>query len=260
MSSSKAPALFIGHGSPLTAFSDNAHVQAWRALGAELETPKAILAVSAHWWIPETAATAMERPRTIHDFGGFPAEMYEARYPAPGSSPLAERVADLLAPTPVRRDLDWGLDHGAWAPLMHLFPKADVPVVQLSLDSTRDGAWHWEQAERLRPLRDEGVLVLASGVVVHNLRRIDRRPAAPEMPWARAFSDRIAEALEAGDRETLVNWRALPDAEIAAPDPDHFLPLLYAAALRGPGEPIRLFDRTLEMGSLDMTSAVVGRA
>src|SRR5689334_15245293 len=177
----RLPAAFLGHGSPMNAIEPNRFTEAWRVFGAEMVRPRAILVVSAHWYVEGTAVTAMAQPRTIHDFGGFPRPLYEVRYPAPGSPELAARARDLLAPAPVELDRGWGLDHGAWSLLVHLFPRADVPIVQLGLDETLTGPEHLALARRLRPLRDEGVLVLGSGNVVHNLHAYawGRHPVGP---------------------------------------------------------------------------------
>ena len=163
------PAVFFGHGNPMNALQKNAWTSAWAALGAALPRPKAILSVSAHWYLPATAVTAISRPRTIHDFGGFPPELYQVQYAAPGSAELAARVAQLLAPLEVAMDRSWGLDHGTWSVLTHAYPQADVPVVQLSIDDSKPARWHYELAGKLAPLRDEGVMIMGSGNMIHNL-------------------------------------------------------------------------------------------
>lgn len=256
------PALFIGHGNPMNALERNASSLSWRAIAAELPRPRAILAVSAHWVTPDVAATAMARPETIHDFSGFPRELFEFRYPAPGDPGLAARVADLLAPVPVRRDMDWGLDHGAWSVLAHLFPDADIPVVQLSLDGTRPPAWHFELAQGLRPLRDEGVLILGSGNGVHNLRRMVWGQPGKAFDWALRFNGRLGEAMLGGDSATLVSLVTgddpSGDERLAVPTPEHYLPLLYIAAQRRGGEPVELFNDRIEYGSIGMLSCQVG--
>lgn len=252
--SGPAPVLFIGHGSPMNALPGGAMSAAWAAMGRALGKPSAVLVVSAHWETDGVAVTAMPRPRTIHDFRGFPQALFDMRYPAPGSPELAARVAELLAPTPVRADLDWGLDHGAWSVLAHLFPAADIPVVQLSLDRKLDLAGHADLARRLDPLRDEGVLIIGSGDVVHNLRTFD--PARPTggFDWAVRFNDHIKDRVAAGDLAALIAYRSHPDAALAAPDFEHFAPLVYAAALRRETDRIEVLTDEIQYGSISMTA------
>lgn len=251
------PAVFFGHGSPMNALG-GPHAEGWRALGANLSAPRAVLMVSAHWETNGVAVTADEKPRTIHDFFGFPQPLFDMRYPAPGSPALAERVGELLGPE-VRRASDWGLDHGTWSVLAHVFPEADVPVVQLSLDRRLDAAGHYALARRLRPLRDDGVLIAGSGDFVHNLRTWRREPGAEAYDWARRFNDAVKAALSGGDHETLVNWVRLgEDAQRSVPTPEHFLPLLYVAAQQDPGEPASFFNDVIEGGSISMTGVKVG--
>ena len=254
------PAVFLGHGNPMNALSENAYTQAWRALGAALPRPQAILAVSAHWYLPGTHVTAMERPRTIHDFGGFPAELFRVQYPAPGDPALAARVQSLLAPLPVGLDLAWGLDHGTWSVLAHLYPDADVPVVQLSLDETKPAAFHYELGRRLRPLRDEGVLVVGSGNLVHNLHAYawGRHPVEP-FDWATRFEEQARRALVSGDHAPLLAYEALGrDALLAVPTPEHYLPLLYVIGLREEREAVTFPVEGVDGGSISMLSVRVG--
>jgi 4,5-DOPA dioxygenase extradiol len=258
----RLPALFIGHGNPMNALEDNANSRAWHALAAELPRPRAILSISAHWVTAGVAVTAMTRPETIHDFYGFPRRLAEFLYPAPGDPELARRVASLLAPAPVAPDEEWGLDHGAWSVLAHLYPAADIPVVQLSLNGREDARWHLELARRLQPLRDEGVLIFGSGNVVHNLGRMDwNRPDAAH-DWATRFNTEVKDALLAGELATLASWafpdETMPDARLAVPTPEHYLPLLYIAALRGAGEPLSFFNDRIEYGSIGMVGIKVG--
>jgi len=254
------PAVFLGHGSPMNALSDNAHTQAWTALGRSVPRPRAVLAVSAHWYIPHCAVTANAWPPTIHDFGGFPEALYQASYPAPGSPELARRVLELLDPVPVDLDEGWGLDHGTWSVLAHVFPDADIPVVQLALDRTRDPAYHLDLGRRLRPLREEGVLIVGSGNVVHNLARYawDGEPApAPE--WAVRFEARVREAVTAGDDTALADYPGLdPEARLAVPTPEHFLPLLYVLGPRLETDPVTFPTEGLEGGTISMLSARIG--
>ena len=251
------PAAFVGHGSPMNALELNRYSEAWRRLGTALPRPSAILAVSAHWYSDGVALTAMERPRTIHDFYGFPRELYAMRYPAPGAPELAARVAELLAPVEVRLDHGWGLDHGTWSVLAHLFPEADVPVVQLSLDARRPAAFHWDLGAALAPLRDEGVLVLGSGNAVHNLHLVDfGMPGG--FDWAVRFDEHVRAAVDGSDRDGLVEYLRHPDGRLAVPTPEHYLPLLYVAALRRGDEPVTTIVEGLEAGSLSMRAIQVG--
>jgi 4,5-DOPA dioxygenase extradiol len=216
--------------------------------------------VSAHWYLSGVRVTAMDRPRTIHDFGGFPPELYRVRYPAPGDPGLARRVAELLAPRPVALDHDWGLDHGTWSVLCHVFPQADVPVVQLAIDEAEPPEFHYALARRLAPLRDEGVLVVGSGNLVHNLHAYawGRHPVEP-FDWAVRFEGQARRLLEAGDHGPLVAYESLGgDALLSVPTPEHFLPLLYVAALARPGEPVRFPVEGVDGGSVSMLTVQVG--
>ena len=253
------PALFVGHGSPLNAIEPNALHRSWRALGEALPRPRAILCVSAHWETRGVFLTAAEQPATIHDFYGFPKPLYAVHYPAAGDPALARRAAELLAGHDARLDPARGLDHGAWSVLVAMFPAADVPVVQLSLDSRQPGAFHYGLAQKLAPLRDEGVLVLCSGNIVHNLGLFDFHDPHPA-PWAARFDAEVRARLAARDHAALVAWEALgPDARLAIPTPEHDLPLLYAIALQGADEPLRIFNDTVT-STLSMTSIQIGAA
>ncbi len=249
------PAVFVGHGSPMNALPGSPYAAGWRALGESLPRPRAILAVSAHWETDGVAVTAQAHPPTIHDFRGFPQALFDMRYPAPGAPDLVARIGALLAPTPVAGSDGWGFDHGAWSVLAHLFPDADVPVVQLGLDRALDARGHYELALKLRPLRDEGVLILGSGDIVHNLRAMRQGPAHD---WAARFDARIQTALAAGDIDTVTAIDADEDARLSVPDREHYWPILYAAAQRDPGEPIRFFNHGVDLGAVSMTSFVVG--
>lgn len=252
------PALFVGHGSPMNAIEDTPYSRAWKALGASLPRPRAILVVSAHYYRHGTAATANDRPPTIHDFGSFPRALHEMEYPAPGDPALAAEAAALLAPVPVELDSRWGLDHGAWSILVHMYPNADVPVVELSVDEDKSPDEHFDLGARLGPLRDRGVLVMATGNVVHNLERFDPRMRGGH-DWATRFDAHVRASLEARDRAALVGYDRHPDAALAAPDRDHFLPLLYAAALRRDDDALTwVVDGGLEMGAVSMRAFRVG--
>jgi 4,5-DOPA dioxygenase extradiol len=254
------PTIFFGHGNPMNALLQNAYTEAWATLGPQLPRPRAILAVSAHWYLPGTAVTAMESPRTIHDFGGFPRELFEVTYPAAGDPELARRVQALLAPLPVALDTRWGLDHGTWSVLCHVFPGADVPVVQLSIDETQPASFHYELARRLAPLRDQGVLVMGSGNIVHNLHAYawGRRAVAP-FDWAVRFEQQARRLLLAGDHAPLVAYESLgPDALLSVPTPEHYLPLVYVIALRRAGEPVGFPVDGVDGGSVSMLSVQIG--
>lgn len=251
------PVLFIGHGSPMNAIEDNRYSRAWRALGRRLPRPRAVLCVSAHWQTAGLRVGGARQPHTIHDFGGFPRRLYEVQYPAPGDPALAVHVTGLLDPAlqPVI-DPAYGLDHGAWQVLVHLFPQADVPVVQLSLDMRRDGREHYAIARMLAPLRKDGVLVLGSGNIVHNLRLLDFSDPDP-LPWAERFRDHVNALILEGPREALADLASLPDARLAVPTPEHYLPLLYALALARPGDALELLTDEVS-SSLSMTSLAIG--
>ena len=262
MTQQTMPAVFFGHGSPMNALEKNRYTDAWEALGKEIPRPAAVLAVSAHWYVPGTAVTASPRPRTIHDFGGFPPELHRFEYPARGAPALAERVHALLAPRNVTDDQRWGLDHGVWSVLCHLYPDASVPVVELSIDATLPPAGHYELARRLSPLRDEGVLITASGNVVHNLRAMrfsrDGSPVPPE-PWAQQFEDAVRNAILANDVQALIDYDKLtPDAALAAPDIDHYLPLLYTLGVRRDGETPSFPTSGIDGGAISMLSVRYG--
>lgn len=259
----RMPAIFFGHGNPMYAIESNRYTDAWRALGESIPRPHAILSVSAHWYIRATAVTAMARPRTIHDFSGFPQSLFEVQYPAPGSVDLARRVRQLLAPVDVQLDADqaqgWGLDHGTWAVLVHAFPQADIPVVQLSLDAAQSPAWHYALAQRLAPLRDEGVLIMGSGNIVHNLRRLIWGGNKPAYDWAQRFSDTVREHVRAGNHAPLLDYlSAGEDARLSVPTPEHYLPLLYVIAQQQAGEGVSFPVAGIEMGAIDMQSIAVG--
>ncbi len=248
------PAIFVGHGNPMNIIRRNRWTEGWAALGAALPRPRAILAVSAHWYLPAVMVTAMPHPRTIHDFGGFPQELYEMRYPAPGDPSLAARVRDLLAPIPVGLDEGWGLDHGAWSVLCHMFPKADIPVVQLSIDRTQPPSFHYELGKLLAPLRDEGVLILGSGNLVHNLRTYDwDRPDAEAFDWASSFEEQARGLLQAGKDAQLIDYPAMgSDAKLSIPTPDHYLPLLYVLGSRREGGAVSFPVEGFDGGSMSM--------
>lgn len=253
----KMPVLFLGHGSPMNAIEDNAFRREWQALGRQLPRPRAILCISAHWETRGVYVTAGARPDTIHDFYGFPKALFDVRYGAPGSPELAHRVADLLSASRVHLDPARGLDHGAWGVLGPMYPEADIPVVQLSLSSLQPGAWHYDLARALAPLRDEGVLVVGSGNIVHNLRLFRFNDPTP-YDWALRFDEDIAERIAEGHHEGLLGYETLgPDALLSIPTPEHYLPLLYVLALQEDDEPVRFLNEQV-LGSISMRSVVIG--
>jgi 4,5-DOPA dioxygenase extradiol len=255
------PAIFFGHGNPLNALRRNSYTEGWAAMGASLPRPQAVLCVSAHWYFPATAVTAMPQPRTIHDFGGFPQELFQVQYPAPGSPELAQRVRELLAPLPVGMDeKSWGLDHGTWSVLCHVFPQADIPVVQLSIDETKAPEFHYEIAKGLAPLRDEGVLVIGSGNIVHNLHTYawGRHEVEP-FEWAVRFENLARKLLLSGNYTPLIDYERLGrDALLSAPTPDHYLPLLYVMALRRAGDQVTFPVEGFDGGSISMLTVRIG--
>jgi len=251
------PALFIGHGNPMHALTANANSLAWRGMVSELPRPRAVLVISAHWLTRGVAVTAMQQPQTIHDFSGFPAALNAFQYPAPGDPSLAAEIAGLLAPEIVTLDAEWGLDHGTWSVLTHLFPAADIPVLQLSLDSAKTPAEHYALAVKLRPLRERGVLILGSGNIVHNLRRMHWQQPDSAFDWATRFNERIRRHLQVQDHTALFDLSS-DDARLAVPTPEHYWPLLYVAAQQADAEPIEMFNDHIEYGSIGMLCCRVG--
>jgi 4,5-DOPA dioxygenase extradiol len=255
---SKMPALFIGHGNPMNTLELNGFTQAWRALGRELPRPRALLVISAHWYIGATAVTAMARPRTIHDFYGFPKALFEFDYPASGSPEVAQEVADVVSPMWLGLDQDqWGLDHGTWSVLAHMYPEAGVPVVQLSINALKPLDYHIELGRKLAPLRDRGVMIVGSGNVVHNLGRIQWQQPDLAFDWAERFDDAVVDQLatEPGD---ILKLAGHGDYPLAVPTPDHFIPLLYIAGLAAEEAPLEALVRGYAMGSISMTCYGLG--
>lgn len=261
MSEQRLPALFIGHGSPMNALEENKYTETWRQLAKTLPRPKAIVLISAHWYTRRTAVTAMQKPRTIHDFGGFPQALFDAEYPAPGSPQLAKEVAELLSPYPVALDTEWGLDHGAWCVLIKMYPNADIPVVQLSIDGTKPALYHYELGKKLSALRDQNILVIGSGNVVHNLRTLKYRDDSGPYPWAHSFNEFVRENLSwqgPDENHPLVNFMNHEGAALSCPSPEHYLPILYALGCRQGDEPVTILTDGNLMGSLSMLTVQIG--
>jgi len=254
------PAIFFGHGNPMNAITANAYTEAWGRIGRETTRPKAVLSISAHWFVPGTAVTISAAPRTIHDFGGFPPELYQVQYPAAGDPALARRVQTLLLPLEVTAEDSWGLDHGTWSVLRHVYPQADIPVVQLSINENEPPSFHFEIGRRLARLRTEGVLIVGSGNLVHNLHtyawgRYSREP----YDWAVRFENAAREMMLASDLDPLLNYETLgSDALLSIPTPDHYLPLLYVLGTQTPGEAIRFPVEGVDGGSISMLTVQVG--
>jgi len=251
------PALFIGHGSPMNAIEDNEFSRAWAEVTRSLPKPKAVLCVSAHWETAGTRVTAMEEPKTIHDFYGFPPVLFDKRYLAPGSPDLARTAQGLARKSPVELDLDWGLDHGAWSVLCRMFPEADVPVVQLSLDQRKAPASHYELGQELRGLRKKGVLILGSGNIVHNLREMAWEDTAYD--WALEFDERMKGLILSGDHEAIIGYSKLGhSARLAVPTAEHYLPLLYVLGTQDESDGVAFFAEKVTLGSMSMRSVRIG--
>lgn len=253
------PMLFVGHGNPMNAIEDNEFSRGWRTIGHELPKPRAVLCISAHWETKGTYVTAMERPETIHDFYGFPVELFEVRYPAPGSPQLAAETKDIVKKAVVELDQSWGLDHGCWSVVKHMYPDAGVPIIEMSLDYSKPARWHYELAQELSGLRTKGVLIIGSGNMVHNLRLVDWQHPDETFDWARETNERFKQLITKNEHRTLIDYRQLgKSVELSVPTPEHYLPMLYVLALLKDNDEITFFnDRTL-LGSISMTSFKVG--
>jgi len=252
------PILFVGHGSPMNAIQDNIFTKNFRDISKDIEKPKAILCISAHWFTDGTKVTAMENPKTIHDFYGFPKELYEIEYSAKGSPLLAQKIIELLSPIKVESDLDWGLDHGTWSVLRHMYPDADIPVVQLSIDYNQSADYHFNLARKLRTLRSEGVLIVGSGNIIHNLGVVDFENIETEnygYDWAKRVKKIINDNIQKSDFEPLVDYlKEGEDFRKAIPTPEHYLPFIYILGLKEEGENIEIWNDLLVGGSISMTS------
>lgn len=256
------PVLFIGHGSPMNGIEDNEFSQRWTQMAKEIPTPAAVLVVSAHWFSKGTKVTAMDLPKTIHDFGGFPQELFDVRYKAPGNAILAKETASLIHSTAVELDHDWGLDHGTWTIVRHMYPDANVPVLQLSIDYTKGPQYHYDLAKELFDLRKKGVLIIGSGNMVHNLRMVawDRiNEPGYGFDWAIQINDKFKDLITTGNYKPLINYESLGrEAMLAIPTPEHYLPLMYTLGLKGNKDKIAFFNDKAVAGSLTMTSVKIG--
>lgn len=258
-STANMPVLFVGHGSPMNAIEQNEFTKSWQSITKSLPKPKAILCISAHWETRGTFVTAMAKPPTIHDFGGFPPELFAVQYPAPGETELAKETKSLLVKTEVGLDEKWGLDHGAWSVLKVMYPDADIPVIQLSLDYTQSPQHHYDLAKELAILRKKGILIIGSGNMVHNLRILDWNKTDQGFDWAQEASAKFRKLIVENDHNQLINYRKLGhDVELAVPSPEHYLPLLYALAVKEEKEEISFFNEKTVMGSISMTSIQIG--
>lgn len=258
----KMPVLFLGHGSPMNAIEENRFVQGFRKMATEIPKPNAILCISAHWFTRGTKVTAMDIPRTIHDFGGFPQALFDVEYPAPGDPALAKETAGLLAPVPVEEDHSWGLDHGAWSVIKHLYPEADIPVIQMSIDYTKPPQYHFDLAKKLNKLREKGILIIGSGNIIHNLRLIDWRnintPGAG-WDWAIEAREKTNHWILDGNFKNIIEYQNQGiSLQYAIPTPDHYLPLVYTLGLKTSSDELSLFNDELIGGSLSMTSVRIG--
>jgi len=258
-STEKMPVLFVGHGSPMNAIETNEFSKEWKTLAGELARPKAILCISAHWETKGTYVTAMEKPQTIHDFGGFPQALFDVQYPAPGSPELADETKNLVLKTNVGLDETWGLDHGAWSVIRVMYPGADIPVIQMSLDYYQNPQYHYDLGKQLAALRQKGVLIIGSGNMVHNLRAVDWAKPNQGFDWAIEANSKFNKLILADDHKQLINYKSLGrEVELSVPTPEHYLPLLYALALKTENEEVSFFNDMSVMGSISMTSLRIG--
>lgn len=258
----KMPVLFLGHGSPMNAIEENQFVQGFRNVAKEIPKPNAILCISAHWFTQGTKVTAMDMPKTIHDFGGFPQALFDVQYPAPGNPELAKETAELLAPVFVEEDHNWGLDHGAWSVIRHMYPNADIPVIQMSIDYSKPPQYHFDLAKRLEKLREKGILIIGSGNIVHNLRMVDWKninTVGAGWDWAIEAREKTNNWLLDGDFQNLIDYQKQGlSLQYAIPTPDHYLPLIYSLGLKNQAEDLVLFNDDLIAGALSMTSVRIG--
>ena len=253
------PVLFVGHGNPMNAIETNEFTRQWVILGETLPRPKAILCISAHWETKGTYVTAMQKPQTIHDFGGFPQALFDVQYPAPGNPELADETKNIISKTNVGLDESWGLDHGAWSVIRVMYPEADIPVIQMSLDYYQNPQYHYDLARELAALRQKGVLVIGSGNMVHNLRDVDWSKPNQGFDWAIEANSKFKKLILDNDHKQLINYKSLGrEVELSIPTPEHYLPLLYALALKTEKDEVSFFNDKCVMGSLNMTSVKIG--
>lgn len=256
------PVVFVGHGTPMNSVENNEFVGAWEKLGFDLPQPQAVLCISAHWETKGTFITAIDKPKTIHDFYGFPRELYTEQYPAPGSSVLADMVHQNVKDPDIQKDYEWGLDHGSWSVLKHIYPKADIPVVQMSIDHFKDSKYHYNLGKELMFLRRKGVLIIGSGNMIHNLRMVkvigEDFNAEYGYDWAFELNEFLKEKILNRDHYSLIDYRRIPASLMAIPTPEHYIPLLYTLGLQEKDEPIRIFNDKVIAGSLSMTSLIIG--
>lgn len=257
--SQRMPVLFVGHGNPMNAITDNVFHQKWQELGKSLPRPKAILSVSAHWLTTGTKVTSMAHPRTIHDFGGFPKKLFEQEYPAPGSPEMAKLTQELVTYSHIQSDETWGLDHGTWSVLLPMFPMADIPVYQLGIDYDQPSTYHYEIGKQLNKLRDKGVLIIGSGNLVHNLYKVDWNGAGNVYDWASEFDAKFTQWIEKGDHKSILDYKKILGnvAEMAHPTNDHLLPLFYILGLQQKGDQVSFFNEQFDMGSISMRSLII---
>ncbi len=254
----KSPLLFVGHGSPMNGIEDNEFSQRWAAMGKEIPTPTAVLCISAHWYTSGTFITAMNNPKTIHDFGGFPKALFDVQYPAPGNPELAKEAASLIHSTSVGLDHDWGLDHGTWSVVKNMYPHADIPVLQLSIDYTKPPEFHYALAKELESLRKKGVLIIGSGNMVHNLRIMNWQQPDSGFDWADEMNDTFKKLIETENHQPLIQYQNLGEAaKLSIPTPEHYLPLLYILGMKEKNESVSFFNDKTMMGSISMTSVKI---
>jgi 4,5-DOPA dioxygenase extradiol len=253
------PVFFVGHGSPMNGIEDNEFSQRWQSIGKDTRAPKAVLVISAHWYTKGTFITAMDMPKTIHDFYGFPKPLFDVQYPAPGSPSLAKETVSLVKKTKIGLDHEWGLDHGTWSVVKHMYPEANIPVLQLSIDYTQPPQYHYELATELAALRKKGVLIIGSGNMVHNLGILDWKMQHDGYDWANDMNEKFKTLISAGDHKALINYENLGSAaKLSIPTPEHYLPMLYTLGLATANEPIQFFNDKTLMGSISMTSFKAG--
>ncbi len=254
----KSPLLFVGHGSPMNGIEDNEFSQRWASMGKEIPVPTAVLCISAHWYTSGTFITAMNNPKTIHDFGGFPKALFDVQYPAPGNPELAKETAALIHSTPVGLDHDWGLDHGTWSVVKNMYPNADIPVLQLSIDYTKPPEFHYALAKELQALRKKGVLIIGSGNMVHNLRIMNWHQPESGFDWADEMNNTFKKLIETENHQPLIKYQNLGEAaKLSIPTPEHYLPLLYVLGMKEKNESVSFFNDKTVMGSISMTSVKI---